>query len=216
MSPAPLPTARVGRDVLPTDVLPTKRPCRSNACHATEDVVLRVASPSAALSGRLRVAGPLLVVAGRHVDDIVEERLVRLAQVGGLGGPIVHLHVDVRVDVGVPRCLGHVVPDALQVGGQGHAAGGAGSVLASVPIDETSAFAFHHEAALRSDELPLLGVGRTAIRRLEVGSIALVGQESTACLEFTRYQTGSVSVENSGNIPCAAAVMQQRIANNNA
>ena len=91
------------------------------AAHAAEDVVFRVAGPAFALSGSLGVSLPLVVVGG-HVDDIVEERHVHFAQVGGFGGPVVHLHVDVRVDIGVPCGFAAVVPDTLQVGGEVHAA----------------------------------------------------------------------------------------------
>ena len=97
---------------------------------AAEDVVLRVAGPAAALTGSCGVPLPLRTV--RHVDDVVQERLVHLAEVGLLGGPVVHLHVDVGVDVGVPGGVVHVAPDALEVGGQGNAAGGSDFEIASV------------------------------------------------------------------------------------
>ena len=43
---------------------------------------------------------------------------MHLAEVGGLCGPIVHLYVDVGMDVGVPGSIGAVVPDTLQVAGE--------------------------------------------------------------------------------------------------
>ena len=39
-------------------------------------------------------------------DDEVYERLVQVAEVGDLGGPVVHLDVDVGVDVRVPGRVG--------------------------------------------------------------------------------------------------------------
>ena len=84
--------------------------------HAAEDVVLGEACPSVrdtAVGG----GGAVPVGAPGHIDDIVEEGQVCLAEVGGLGGPVVHLHIDVRVDVAVPGCLAEIVPDALKVVG---------------------------------------------------------------------------------------------------
>ena len=40
---------------------------------------------------------------------------MRIAQVGRLRWPVVHLHVDVGMQVGVPGSMALVVPDALQV-----------------------------------------------------------------------------------------------------
>ena len=53
--------------------------------------------------------------------DVVGEGGVEVAEVGHLGRPVVHLYVDVGVDVGVPRGRIAVVPDPLQVGRQGDA-----------------------------------------------------------------------------------------------
>ena len=41
-----------------------------------------------------------------------------LGQVGRLGGPVVHLDVDVRVVIGMPRRIVAVVPQPLQIGRQ--------------------------------------------------------------------------------------------------
>ena len=90
--------------------------------HTAEDVVLGEGGPAAILTGVLGILCPLR--SSRHVDDIVEEGLVHLAQVGSLGGPVVHLNVDVGMDVGIPVVgIGRLVgPYTLQVIGQGHAA----------------------------------------------------------------------------------------------
>ena len=76
----------------------------------------------------------LLVV----VENIVEEGEVAVGEVGGFCGPVVHLHVDVRVDVGVPRCIGLIVPDTLQIGGN---------------IDRTTAGRNHEVATIVEVEL---------------------------------------------------------------
>lgn len=46
-----------------------------------------------------------------------QHRCVQLAQVGRLGGPIVHLVVDVRFIVALPRQVEAIAPDALRVRG---------------------------------------------------------------------------------------------------
>ena len=53
-----------------------------------------------------------------HVPNVVDERQVQFAQVRGFSGPVVHLHIDVRMDVRVPSHLVNVVPDTLQVSGK--------------------------------------------------------------------------------------------------
>ena len=63
--------------------------------YTAEDIVFGVASPTALLSGGLGITSPFVVDASRHIDDVVEERQVHFAQVGRLGRPVVHLHVDV-------------------------------------------------------------------------------------------------------------------------
>ena len=50
-------------------------------------------------------------------DELVQ-RLVKFGQIADLGGPVVHLHVDVEVPIAVPRRLDFLGPDALQVGRQ--------------------------------------------------------------------------------------------------
>lgn len=58
---------------------------------------------------------PMMV--GCILDNIVEERQMELAKVGGLCGPVVHLNVNVGVNVAVPWGFSLVVPDALQIVG---------------------------------------------------------------------------------------------------
>ena len=68
-------------------------------------------------------AGP----AGCH--EAGDEALVGrggLGQVGGVGGPVVHLEVDIDVVVGAPGWVDAVVPHALEVGGQGRVVPGGG------------------------------------------------------------------------------------------
>ena len=98
---------------------------------APENVILRREEPSATLLKGCAVGGevaihvflPLGIVklgAAPHslVVDIVDKRHVELAEVCHFGRPVVHLHVDVRVDVAVPRRMVRVVPDALQIAWQ--------------------------------------------------------------------------------------------------
>ena len=40
-----------------------------------------------------------------------------LGQVGNLGRPVVHLHVDVGMIIGMPRRVGAVIPEPLQFAG---------------------------------------------------------------------------------------------------
>ena len=83
--------------------------------HTAEDVGFCEHRPTLVLSAALGSCLPI----GRLgvVDDVVEEGQVAVAEVGGLGGPVVHLHIDVGVDVGIPGSVGYVVPDTLEVGG---------------------------------------------------------------------------------------------------
>ncbi len=73
-------------------------------------VVRHPALHAVVLAGHARPRGDQLL---RHA----EQRLVALGQVGRLGGPVVHLGVDVQRVVRTPRWPNVVVPDALQVGG---------------------------------------------------------------------------------------------------
>ena len=53
--------------------------------------------------------------------DVFREAIVEFAQIRHFGRPIVHLHVDVRVNIAVPSWRIAVVPNTLQVVGQCHA-----------------------------------------------------------------------------------------------
>ena len=47
---------------------------------------------------------------------MVQERQVHLREIGGVGRPIVHLNIDVCMDVAMPEgCVAAVIPDALQI-----------------------------------------------------------------------------------------------------
>ncbi len=63
--------------------------------------------------------------------DEVEEGELEFGEVGGFGGPVVHLDVDVGVIVGVPGGFVGVVPEALEVGGD-FAGGGDEEVAAEL------------------------------------------------------------------------------------
>ena len=67
--------------------------------------------------------GGLLARSNERLDQ-GEERFVQLGEVGDLGRPVVHLHVDVGVPVAIPCGLDLVGPDALQIRGQAAGAGG--------------------------------------------------------------------------------------------
>ena len=87
---------------------------------AAEDVVLNGYCPArCAALDLLCQSLPGRIGGGGEVDDVLEKRLVHLAEVGGVNGPVVHLDVDVGVYVAVPEVgVGAVVPDALQVAGR--------------------------------------------------------------------------------------------------
>ena len=106
-------------------MLPQMRavPCRQSLYlvplplrRASKDVGLRGHHPSTGttlvpLCHRMEV----VAVTGKG-DDVVQEWQVHGAEIGSLCWPVVHLYIDIRVDVAVPEAgIGVVVPDALQV-----------------------------------------------------------------------------------------------------
>ena len=72
---------------------------------------------------------------GQLVDGVVQ-RLLALGQIGGQGGPIVHLRVDVAGVLAVPGRSERLVPDALQIGGLPALAAGCDEQVAAVLEDE--------------------------------------------------------------------------------
>ena len=78
----------------------------------TPEVGVVVSHPTTATIHHLRRLGARFAQVTNHR----EERLCSLAEVADLGGPIVHLGVDVDGVFAVPRSILLVVPDALQVG----------------------------------------------------------------------------------------------------
>ena len=62
-------------------------------------------------------AGGFLAVQRKRIHQ-GKQRLVAFGQVGGLGGHVIHLQVNVGVVVRTPRRPHSLVPDSLQVGGQ--------------------------------------------------------------------------------------------------
>ena len=59
-----------------------------------------------------------------HAGQQGKQRFLALRQAADVGGPVVHLGVDVDRILGVPRWEERVVPDALQIGGQAARAAG--------------------------------------------------------------------------------------------
>ena len=86
---------------------------------AAEDVVLHGHGPSPGSALYLRCQLVPRGVAARcaQVEYVVQEGQVHLREVGRVGRPVVHLHVDVGMYVAMPEGrVAAVVPDALQVG----------------------------------------------------------------------------------------------------
>ena len=81
---------------------------------AAEDAVLGAHRPAARVEGLLVAA----LRTSRMEFEPVGVRLEALAQVGRVGHPVVHLHVDVGMVIAAPGRLVAVVPFALQVGRQ--------------------------------------------------------------------------------------------------
>ena len=98
-----------------------------------------------------------LLPRGDQLGDVVEQGPVQLGQVGHLGRPVVHLHVDVEVVVRAPGRRQLLVPQPLQVGGQLARAASCPSA-GSAPSGNTG------PASARSS-LP----ARTASRRRSIG-----------------------------------------------
>ena len=134
------------------------------ATRTAEDAVLCKEVPTVAAGSRRAGAGmlgirlPLLAV--RHVDGPVEEGVVELAQVGDFHRPIVHLHVDVGMDVGVPSRRAAVVPDSLQVAWQGHSARRGNGKVTAIGKIELLEQQFVRFRAVVFDE----SIGRLALR----------------------------------------------------
>ncbi len=82
----------------------------------SENIVLCEACPSFGLVGAACIFLPLRLHQS-HIVDIVEEWHVQFAEICVLGGPVVHLHVYVGMDVAIPCRFYAVVPYTLQVRG---------------------------------------------------------------------------------------------------
>ena len=59
-----------------------------------------------------------------HAGQQVKQRFLALCQAADVGGPVVHLGVDIDGILGIPRREERVVPDALQISGQAARAAG--------------------------------------------------------------------------------------------
>ena len=99
--------------------------------HSAKDIVLGEAGPSRLHLPILR-GGTMPVVSACHINNVIKERQMHLGEVGRLGRPVVHLHVDIGMDVTVPGGLAHIVPDALQVAGHIHTTARRNLQIASV------------------------------------------------------------------------------------
>ncbi len=64
----------------------------------------------------VHLAGCRAGIVGEVVDE-GEERFVTFGEICHLGGPVVHLGVDVDGVFAVPRSIGFVIPYALEIGG---------------------------------------------------------------------------------------------------
>lgn len=81
--------------------------------------------------------GDLRALVGELLDH-GEEGLGELAEVGRVGGPVVHLGVDVSGVFGIPGGVLVVVPDALEVGGLGSRARGGDEDISAEVVGEGS------------------------------------------------------------------------------
>ena len=82
------------------------------------------------LGGRLAWFGDLL--------DEAQQRKVAIGEAGDLGGPVVHLQVDVAVEIAIPGSLGLLGPDPLQVGRQLGVGTGTGNQQMPAELEEES------------------------------------------------------------------------------
>ena len=85
---------------------------------ASEDIVLHSYHPTfcATLHFLCELIPRRIAARSAKVDDVIEERQVHLREVCWVGRPIVHLHIDVRMNVAMPeRRVAAVVPNALQI-----------------------------------------------------------------------------------------------------
>ena len=135
------------------------------SAHTSEDVALGEDRPTHFLTIASPASGFLPTFSFVVVEDIVEEGEVAVGEVGGFCGPVVHLHVDVRVDVGVPRRICLVIPNALQIGGN---------------IDRTTTRRNHQVATIVEVEL----FEEKPIFRIFVARIAVVVVDERLCVLF--------------------------------
>ena len=81
------------------------------------DVGVVTCCPAAVVDAVIVLGGLLTGDFARQRLDESEQWLMELAEVGGLGRPVVLLKVDVHRVVGAPRRQQVFVPESLQVGG---------------------------------------------------------------------------------------------------
>ena len=137
------------------------------SAHTSEDVALGEDRPTHFLTIASPASGFLPTFSFVVVEDIVEEGEVAVGEICRFCGPIVHLHVDVRVDVGVPRRICLVVPNTLQIGGH---------------IDGTTTRRNHQVATIVEVEL----FEEKPIFRISVARIAVVVVDERLCVLFGR------------------------------
>ena len=114
----------------------------------------------------------------REAPDQVEERLVALGEVRHLGGPHVHLGIDVDRPVAAPGGAHLVVPDPLEIGGLAARPGAGDQEVAAVLEVE------RHQPRIVGPELPHALVGgqpprlvgrRSQVQRHAVEQALMVG-----------------------------------------
>ncbi len=103
----------------------------SPCAHAAEQIAFRKHRPSVLHLG-IFLGHALPVLVSCVLDDVFQQGQMQLAEVCVLNGPVVHLDVDVGVDVAVPGGVGHIVPDTLQIVGSYDAAVAADGQITAV------------------------------------------------------------------------------------
>ena len=146
------------------------------------DVIFRRQRPTLRLSADiLRIFTPLRTLASLAVD-VVGERTVEFAQIRHLGRPVVHLHVDVRVNIAVPWRRIAVVPNALQVVGQRHASAARNQQITTIgEVDFRKQQVARRRTCIITDEIRgrlRVGSGRerqlaAVVERLVIGIVGL-------------------------------------------
>ena len=108
-----------GIEIVPPQVL--AEPCATRGPHAPRSVHRSGGAPNVGIVVQAPTAGAIHRTGGlatglRHLACHADEGLVQFAQMGHLGGPIVHLGIDIGGVLAAPRRRYVFVPNALQIG----------------------------------------------------------------------------------------------------